>query len=96
MTVLLRDKRKQKGSVSGLDISNGTWFAILSIKGMSDLVNTQKTNDTLNVTPATAKKMAVLIAGWIPPEYWAQGVGSQTMKLWLLEFLLTCNGFRTS
>ena len=96
MAVLVQDKRRSSQSVCALHLANSTGFDLLDIPGMSELINTQQTNDEINVTPAVAKKMAVLIAGWCPPDYWAQGIGSQTMKLFVLEFLLTCNGFRTS
>lgn len=71
---------------------------MLDIPGMSDLINTQHTNDEINATPATAKKMAVLIAGWNPPEDWGSSLRTvqSVIKLSVLEFLLTCNGFRTS
>lgn len=96
MTVEINDRRRGAKSVGGLGLANGTWFAVLRIEGMSNLLNTQPTNDPLVVSPAVAKKMAVLVAGWKPPEGWGSLVGDVKMKLWLIEFLLTCNGFRTS
>ena len=97
MTVLVQDKRRPKQSVGALNLCNSTWFALLNIPGMSDLINTQHTNDEINVSPAVARKMAVLIAGWNEPDGWINPRSMQTaIKLEILEFLLTCNGFRTS
>jgi len=97
VTVLVQDKRRPKQSVGAMNLCNETWFALLDIPGMSDLINTRKTNDEINVSPAVAKKMAVLIAGWRDPDGWVNPPAMQTaIKLEILEFLLTCNGFRTS
>lgn len=95
MTVEIFDRRRKDKAVAELGLANGTWFAVLEIEGMSDLINTQHTNDPLEVSPAVAKKMAVLIAGWKPPRGWGGRIGHANMKLWIIEFLLTCNGFRT-
>lgn len=94
MAVSLTDKRRKSERVAGLDLSNGAWFAVLSIDGMDKLVNTQRTNDPLNVTPAKAKKMADLVDNWNPPAGW----GSENpnwLRIMIVDFLRECNGFRT-
>nr|WP_317403401.1 hypothetical protein [Plesiomonas shigelloides] len=94
MTVQLIDKRRPKERISGIDLTNGTWFKILSIDGMDKLINTQHTNDPLNVTPAKAKKMADLIESHIfPPD--VDGYTVAWLVVYLVDFLRKCNGFRT-
>lgn len=56
MTVCLTDKRRPKECIYDVEMSNGHWFKVLDIKGMDKLLNTQHTNDPLNVTPSKAKK----------------------------------------
>ncbi|SUB64027.1 Uncharacterised protein [Plesiomonas shigelloides] len=94
MTVQLIDKRRPKERIAGVDLANGTWFEILSIKGMDKLINTQRTNDPLNVTPTKAKKMADLIESHIfPPE--VERYVAACVVVYLVDFLRRCNGFRT-
>nr|WP_278995868.1 hypothetical protein [Plesiomonas shigelloides] len=95
MTVNLIDKRRPKERISGVDLANGTWFEILSINGMDKLINTQHTNDPLNVTPAKAKKMAKLVDKWNPPAGWG-GYDPVQLKIIIVNFLWLCNGFRSS
>lgn len=96
MTVSLTDKRRKSERIAGLDLSNGAWFAVLSIDGMDKLVNTQRTNDPLNVTPAKAKKMADLIERHIfPQDMDSRGYVAAWLVVYLVEFLRECNGFRT-
>ncbi len=94
MTVSLIDKRRPRQRISGLGISNATWFAVLDIPGMERLVNQQHTNDPLNVTPARAKKMADIIEKWTPPASWSGGEPKK-MQGYIVEFLRDCNGFRS-
>lgn len=96
MTVSVKDKRRRKNSCGGLDLANGTWFEILGLEGMDKLVNTQRTNDKMDVSAATAKKMAVIVADWTPSK-WKEDVAMWRMvKLSVIELFLLCNGFRTS
>ncbi|MGL5655053.1 MAG: hypothetical protein ACRDC5_11575 [Vibrio sp.] len=95
MTVSLTDKRRKNERIAGLDLSNGAWFAVLSIDGMDKLINTRRTNDPLNVTPSKAKKMASLIEKHIFPENVDSYVAAW-MLVYLVDFLRKCNGFRTS
>lgn len=98
MSVELIDKRRVSDRINDLGLPNGTWFKILSIPGMDNLVNTQFTNDPLNVTAAKARKMAELIAPWTPPDGWVNGNDKEAhhrMKEYLVEFLQGCNGFRS-
>ncbi|QIY07877.1 hypothetical protein FOC33_02355 [Plesiomonas shigelloides] len=94
MTVQLIDKRRPKERIAGIDLANGTWFEILSIEGMDKLINTQRTNDPLNVTPTKAKKMANLIESHVfPPE--VERYVAAWVVVYLVDFLRRCNGFRT-
>ena len=98
MSVELVDKRRAGERVSGIGLPNGTWFKVLSIPGMSRIVDTRFTNDPLNVTPAKAKRMAELIEPWTPPDGWVNGNDRQAharTKWYLIDFLRACNGFRT-
>ncbi|NIG20587.1 hypothetical protein F3J37_18080 [Pantoea sp. Al-1710] len=98
MSVSLTDKRRAGQRVSGIDLPNGTWFKVLAIPGMERLVNTQNTNDPLDVTPAKARKMADLLEPWTPPDGWCNGNDREwhaKMKAWLIEFFRNCNGFRS-
>ncbi|WP_370426096.1 hypothetical protein AB9Q52_010960 [Pantoea vagans] len=98
MSVELVDKRRAGYRISGLGLPNGTWFKMLAIPGMDKLINTQSTNDPLDVTAAKAKKMAALIESWTPPDGWVNGSDKeahQRMKDYLIEFLRGCNGFRS-
>lgn len=98
MSVELIDKRRAGERICGLGLPNGTWFKVLSIPGLEKLVDTQHTNDPINVTAAKAKKMAALIETWTPPDGWINGNDHRShanMKAYLIEFLLGCNGFRT-
>ncbi|UCQ18707.1 hypothetical protein DCF79_04585 [Edwardsiella tarda] len=94
MTVELTDKRRRGQRIPGLGMANDTWFAVLDIPGMEKLVNQQHTNDPLNVTPAKAKKMANLVERWTPPNGWS-GQCPEKMKGYIVEFLRSCNGFRS-
>lgn len=94
MSVSLVDKRRRSERIPGLDLANGTWFAVLDIPGMEKLVNQQHTNDPLSVTAAKAKKMASLVEKWTPPDGWS-GIEPDVMKSYIVEFLLGCNGFRS-
>ncbi|MBT0729561.1 hypothetical protein [Rosenbergiella nectarea] len=98
MTVSLVDKRIPSQRISGLDLPNKTWFAVLSISGMGKLVNTQFTNDPLIVTKSKASKMAKLIDEWAPPDDWCNGHDKKAhnmIKGHLIDFLRNCNGFRS-
>jgi len=98
VTVELVDKRRPGQRICGLGLPNGTWFKVLQIPGMEKLVNTQLSNDPLDVTPGGAKKMAALIEPWTPPDGWVNGNDKgahQRMKNYLIEFLRDCNGFRS-
>lgn len=98
MSVDLIDKRREADRVCGASLPNGTWFKVLAIPGMDKLINTQFTNDPVNVTAAKAKKMADLIEPWTPPDGWCNGNDKEwhaKMKGYLIEFFLTCNGFRS-
>lgn len=94
MTVSLIDKRRPKERIAGVDLPNSTWFEILSIDGMDKLINTRRTNDPLNVTPAKAKKIANLIDDWNPPAGWG-GDSPNWLRCVIVDFLRQCNGFRT-
>ncbi|ARD19235.1 hypothetical protein [Edwardsiella piscicida] len=94
MTVELTDKRRSGQRIPGLGMTNDTWFAVLDIPGMEKLVNQLHTNDSLNVTPAKAKKMADLVERWTPPNGWS-GQCQEKMKGYIVEFLRGCNGFRS-
>ncbi|MGL4679854.1 MAG: hypothetical protein ACRCWC_10805 [Plesiomonas shigelloides] len=97
MTVSLTDKRRKSERIAGLDLPNGTWFAVLAIKGMDKLINTQRTNDPLNVTPSKAKKMADLVENHIfPQDMDNRGYVPAWLVVYIVEFLRECNGFRTS
>lgn len=97
MTVSLTDKRRGDLRISGLDLANGTWFAVLDLPGMESLVSQKHTNDPLNVTAAKARKMAAILSDWRPPATWASSdVKLQNLiKASLIAFLLNCNGFRS-
>lgn len=98
MSVDLIDKRREADRVCGIALPNGTWFKVLAIPGMDKLINTQLTNDPLDVTAAKAKKMADLIEPWTPPDGWCNGNDKEwhaKMKGYLIEFFRTCNGFRS-
>lgn len=98
MSVSLIDKRREGQRISGIDLPNGTWFKVLAIPGMDKLVDTQFTNDSLNVKPAKAKKMADLMEPWTPPDGWCNGNDREwhaRMKSYLIEFFRNCNGFRS-
>ena len=98
MTVSLKDKRRPNERICGLDLPNGTWFKVLDIPGMDKLVDTQSTNDPLNVTPSKARRMADLLEPWTPPDGWCNGNDKEwhaRMKEYLLEFFRNCNGFRS-
>lgn len=98
MSVDLTDKRRAADRVCGIALPNGTWFKVLAIPGMDKLINTQLTNDPLEVTAAKAKKMADLIEPWTPPDGWVNGNDKEAhhrMKEYLVEFLQGCNGFRS-
>ena len=94
MSVELKDKRRSGQRIPGLGLANGTWFTVLDIPGMEQLVNQQHTNDPLDVTPAKAKNMADLVEKWTPPEGWAGDMAAE-MKGYIVEFLRGCNGFRS-
>lgn len=94
MSVELKDKRRNGRRIPGLGIANGTWFTVLDIPGMEELVNQQHTNDPLDITPAKAKKMAALVEAWTPPVGWS-GDMAEEMKGYIVEFLRGCNGFRS-
>jgi len=98
MSVELIDKRRAGERIRDLGLPNGTWLKVLAITGMKKLIDTQNTNDPLQVTAAKAKKMAALIEPWTPPDGWVNGNDREwhaKMKAYLIEFLLGCNGFRT-
>ena len=97
MSVSINDKRRKGERITGLDLSNGAWFAILDLPGMEKFVDTAHTNDPLNVTPAKAKKMAKIVQEWTPPDNWGSPCKEHRaqLKKWLVDFLLNCNGFRT-
>jgi len=94
MSVELKDKRRSGQCIPGLGLANGTWFAVLDIPGMENLINQQHTNDPLDVTPAKAKKMADIVEKWTPPDGWSGSMAVE-MKGYIVEFLRGCNGFRS-
>lgn len=96
MTVSITDKRRQGHRVCGLDVSNGTWFAILDIEGVGKLIPAGHFNDPINASPAVAKRIASLIESWSPPDDWFSGIGPEKGKQYFVEFMRTCNGFRTN
>lgn len=95
MTVQLFDKRRKLSErACGVGLPNVTWFAILSIDGMDKLINTQHTNDPLNVTKSTARKMAEIIDNWNHPSGWGGETPNFTRSI-IVHFLRNCSGFRT-
>lgn len=95
MSVSITDKRRSGKRISGLDVANGTWFAILAIPGVDALFSTERTNDPINCTPAKARKLAGFIGAWEPPTDWFGGIGFERGKELFISFLNECNGFRT-
>lgn len=98
MSVCLRDKRRKGQRIPDVEMPNGTWFKVLDIEGMSNLVDTRHFCDTAQATPAKARKMADLVDAWIPPDGWCNGNDRewhQKMKNYIVEFLRNCNGFTT-
>lgn len=93
MTVCLTDKRRPKERIHGVGMPNDYWFKVLDIKGMDKLLNTQHTNDPLNVTPSKAKKIANLI---IENRSLVDMPGENNEWVeTLIWFLDECNGFRS-
>ena len=93
MTVCLADKRRQNERIAGVGMPNDFWFRVLDVPGVNKLLNTQHTNDPLNVTPSKAKKAANLIIKNrnlidIPDE-------NNGLVDTLVDFLNQCNGFRS-
>lgn len=98
MSVCLRDKRRKGQRIPDVEMPNGTWFKVLDIEGMSDLVDTRHFCYTAQATPAKAKKMVDLVDTWAPPDGWCNGNDRewhQKMKNYIVEFLRNCNGFTT-
>ncbi|EMS8293835.1 TPA: hypothetical protein ACVTE6_003598 [Salmonella enterica subsp. enterica] len=98
MSVLLTDKRRPRERVPSVGLPNATWWAVLDIPGMSQFVDTRHFCDTAKATPAKARKMADLIEPWTPPDDWVNGNDREwhaRMKGYIIDFLRTCNGFRS-
>lgn len=99
MTVEIEDRRR-RGDINrlpGLGLANGTWFAIVFLKGMVGLVEQRKTTDPWVVSPRQAKRMAAIVEKWTPPETWGSDDAGRRadLKQTIVDFLYNCNGFRT-
>ncbi|EPG7298493.1 TPA: hypothetical protein ACXPD2_000163 [Klebsiella pneumoniae] len=98
MTVSLIDKRRPRDRVPGVGLPNATWWAVLDIPGMDKFVDTRHFCDSATATPAKARRMADLIESWTPLDGWVSGDDREChaqMKGYIIDFLRTCNGFRS-
>jgi len=93
MAAMIMDKRRVGDRIPGIHISNGLWFKCLDVEGMSSLIDTQHTNDPLNVTPAKAKKMGMILNSHI--DEFNESTNERQWISYLIQFLNNCNGFRT-
>lgn len=90
----------KNGKIQELSLPNKWWFDVLRSGVLTDILgDIPLTNDPLDVSDEDAKRLAVAMEKFSPPEGWGHSSGDpdgEVLKRDFIEFFEGCGGFETS